>query len=84
MHLLILPQFHLFQCLVKGCHKRIRIVHTIEFSNGGSDIQIMRVAVYEEEWSSPASIDDLRYLCFVYMCTSLSMALLVNKKIHKS
>ncbi|XP_015938822.1 uncharacterized protein LOC107464421 [Arachis duranensis] len=50
------PTFKFEQCLVKGCHKRIRIVHTIEFNNGGSDIQIMRVAVYEEEWVSPASI----------------------------
>lgn len=54
----ITPTFKFEQCLVKGCHKRIRIVHTIEFINGGSDIQIMRVAVYEEEWVSPASIDD--------------------------
>ncbi|CAJ1948984.1 unnamed protein product [Sphenostylis stenocarpa] len=54
----ISPTFKFEQCLVKGCHKRIRIVHTIEFNNGGSDIQIMRVAVYEEEWVSPASIDD--------------------------
>lgn len=54
----ISPIFKFEQCLVKGCHKRIRIVHTIEFQNGGSDIQIMRVAVYEEEWVSPASIDD--------------------------
>ncbi|XP_022756898.1 uncharacterized protein LOC111304544 isoform X2 [Durio zibethinus] len=43
------------QCLVKGCHKRLRIVHTIEFGNGGSDVQIMRVATYEEEWVSPAN-----------------------------
>lgn len=58
----------LFQCLVKGCHKRIRIVHTIEFTNGGSEIQIMRVAVYEEEWVGPTSVVDQRYvlhLCFV-------------------
>jgi len=48
------------QCLVKGCHKRLRIVHTIEFNNGGADIQIMRVAVYEEEWVSPANIRDDR------------------------
>ncbi|RDX86223.1 hypothetical protein CR513_32467, partial [Mucuna pruriens] len=54
----ISPTFKFEQCLVKGCHKRIRIVHTIEFINGGSDIQILRVAVYEEEWVSPASIDD--------------------------
>ncbi|XP_042029419.1 uncharacterized protein LOC121776310 [Salvia splendens] len=52
------PTFKFEQCLVKGCHKRLRVVHTIEFSNGGSDIQIMRIAVYEEEWISPADIPD--------------------------
>ncbi|KAL3613665.1 hypothetical protein CASFOL_041739 [Castilleja foliolosa] len=52
------PTFKFEQCLVKGCHKRLRVVHTIEFSNGGSDIQIMRVAVYEEEWVSPSNIPD--------------------------
>ncbi|XP_077234733.1 uncharacterized protein LOC143876940 [Tasmannia lanceolata] len=46
------------QCLVKGCHKRLRIVHTIEFNEGGSDIQIIRVAVYEEQWASPSNVDD--------------------------
>ncbi|MBA0717651.1 hypothetical protein Golax_005448 [Gossypium laxum] len=50
------PTFKFEQCLVKGCHKRLRIVHTIEFGNGGSDVQIMRVATYEEEWVSPAKI----------------------------
>ncbi|KAA8515836.1 hypothetical protein F0562_018553 [Nyssa sinensis] len=52
------PTFKFEQCLVKGCHKRLRIVHTIEFSNGGSDIQIMRVAVYEEQWVSPVNLPD--------------------------
>ncbi|KAL2511519.1 protein of unknown function (DUF3598) [Abeliophyllum distichum] len=52
------PTFKFEQCLVKGCHKRLRVVHTIEFSNGGSDIQIMRVAVYEEQWVGPANISD--------------------------
>ncbi|XP_057981385.1 uncharacterized protein LOC131166817 [Malania oleifera] len=52
------PTLKFEQCLVKGCHKRLRIVHTIEFNNGGSDIQIMRVAVYEEQWVSPANIHD--------------------------
>ncbi|GMJ11971.1 hypothetical protein like AT2G44760 [Hibiscus trionum] len=52
------PTFKFEQCLVKGCHKRLRIVHTIEFGNGGSDVQIMRVAIYEEEWVSPAHIRD--------------------------
>lgn len=46
-----------FQCLVKGCHKRLRIVHTIEFNEGGSNIQIMRISVYEEEWVSPANLN---------------------------
>ncbi|XP_019159360.1 PREDICTED: uncharacterized protein LOC109156035 [Ipomoea nil] len=52
------PTFKFEQCLVKGCHKRLRMVHTIEFSNGGSDIQILRVAAYEEQWVSPANILD--------------------------
>ncbi|KAF5744267.1 hypothetical protein HS088_TW08G00867 [Tripterygium wilfordii] len=52
----ISPTLKFEQCLVKGCHKRLRIVHTIEFSNGGSDIQILRVAVYEEQWASPANL----------------------------
>ncbi|KAK0580983.1 hypothetical protein LWI29_008377 [Acer saccharum] len=52
------PTFKFEQCLVKGCHKRLRIVHTVEFNNGGSDIQILRVAVYEEQWVSPANIRD--------------------------
>ncbi|KAK1261616.1 hypothetical protein QJS04_geneDACA018379 [Acorus gramineus] len=50
--------FKFEQCLVKGCHKRLRIVHTIEFNEGGSDIQIIRVAVYEEEWISPVNLYD--------------------------
>ncbi|KMS99914.1 hypothetical protein BVRB_1g017610 [Beta vulgaris subsp. vulgaris] len=52
------PTYKFEQCLVKGCHKRLRIVHTIEFSNGGADIQILRVAVYEEQWVSPVNIDE--------------------------
>ncbi|KAL5061483.1 hypothetical protein RYX36_023220 [Vicia faba] len=55
----VTPTFKFEQCLVKGCHRRIRIVHTIEFVNGGSELQIMRVAVYEEEWVSPICVDDL-------------------------
>lgn len=50
------PTFKFEQCLVKGCHKRLRIVHTIECRNGGSEIQVMRVAVYEEQWVSPANL----------------------------
>ncbi|OAY65137.1 hypothetical protein ACMD2_14721 [Ananas comosus] len=52
------PTFKFEQCLVKGCHKRLRIVHTIEFNEGGSSIQIVRVAVFEEQWVSPANLHD--------------------------
>nr|CAD1844959.1 unnamed protein product [Ananas comosus var. bracteatus] len=52
------PTFKFEQCLVKGCHKRLRIVHTIEFNEGGSSIQIVRVAVLEEQWVSPANLHD--------------------------
>ncbi|KAK9144637.1 hypothetical protein Sjap_004540 [Stephania japonica] len=54
----ISPTLKFEQCLVKGCHKRLRIVHTVEFSNGGSDIQIMRVAVYEEQWDCPSNFGE--------------------------
>ncbi|PAN39406.1 hypothetical protein PAHAL_7G240100 [Panicum hallii] len=50
------PTYKFEQCLVKGCHNRLRIVHTIEFNEGGANIQIVRVAVYEEKWASPANI----------------------------
>lgn len=50
------PTYKFEQCLVKGCHKRLRIVHTIEFNEGGANIQTVRVAVYEEQWSCPANI----------------------------
>ncbi|KAL0720504.1 hypothetical protein Bca4012_035103 [Brassica carinata] len=52
------PTFKFEQCLVKGCHKRLRVVHTIEFANGGANIQIMRVGVYEEQWVSPSNYED--------------------------
>ncbi|KAJ4759169.1 dihydroorotate dehydrogenase (DUF3598) [Rhynchospora pubera] len=51
------PTFQFEQCLVKGCHKRLRVVHTIEFSEGGANIEIMRVAVYEEQWVRPSNVD---------------------------
>lgn len=36
------------------------MVHTIEFANGGADIQIMRVGVYEEQWVCPSNYEDQR------------------------
>lgn len=50
------PTYRFEQCLVKGCHKRLRIVHTIEFNEGGAHILITRVAVYEEQWVCPVGI----------------------------
>jgi hypothetical protein len=41
------------RCLVLGCRKWLRIVHTVEFSQGGAQLQIITVAVYEEQWVSP-------------------------------
>lgn len=52
------PTFKFEQCLVKGCHKRLRMVHTIEFNEGGSNVQLIRVAVYEEQWVSPVNLSD--------------------------
>ncbi|XP_073124710.1 uncharacterized protein [Henckelia pumila] len=52
------PTLKFEQCLVKGCHSRLRVVHTVEFSDSGSDIQILRVAIYEEKWVSPANISE--------------------------
>lgn len=46
-------------------------MHTIEFGNGGSDIQIMRVAVYEEQWVSTANIPDDRYLTLCFRHSSV-------------
>ncbi|XP_078162553.1 dihydroorotate dehydrogenase (DUF3598) [Carex rostrata] len=51
------PTFKFEQCLVKGCHKRLRVVHTIAFNEGGANIEIIRVAVYEEKWVSPSNLD---------------------------
>ncbi|XP_078437691.1 dihydroorotate dehydrogenase (DUF3598) [Wolffia australiana] len=52
------PTFKFEQCLVKGCHKRLRVVHTIEFSQGGADVQIIRVSVFEEQWDNAVNLDD--------------------------
>ncbi|KAF3340428.1 hypothetical protein FCM35_KLT16199 [Carex littledalei] len=51
------PTFKFEQCLVKGCHKRLRVVHTIAFNEGGANIDVIRVAVYEEQWVSPSNLD---------------------------
>ena len=39
-------------------------MHTIEFNNGGADIQILRIAVYEEQWVGPANFVEDRYIPF--------------------
>ncbi|KAG2289262.1 hypothetical protein Bca52824_048866 [Brassica carinata] len=43
-----------------NAHKRPRVVHTIESANGGVDIQIMKVDVYEEKLVSSLNSEDQR------------------------
>lgn len=50
----ISPTYKIEQCLVRGCHKRLRLVHTIALKEGGSVIDVLRLAVYEEEWMGPS------------------------------
>ncbi|CAD5321385.1 unnamed protein product [Arabidopsis thaliana] len=55
------PTFKFEQVCLYFCFLRflkLRVVHTIEFANGGADIQIMRVGVYEELWVSPSNYEE--------------------------
>eukprot|EP01018_Ginkgo_biloba_P035123 Gb_22170 [translate_table: standard] len=53
----ISPTYKIEQCLVKGCHKRLRLVHTIAVKEGGSEVQLLRLVLYEEEWMAPSHLD---------------------------
>lgn len=50
------PTYKIEQCLVRG-HKRLRLVHTIALKEGGSEVQLMRLAVYKEEWIGPGHLE---------------------------
>eukprot|EP00252_Welwitschia_mirabilis_P020878 TRINITY_DN5214_c0_g1_i1.p1 TRINITY_DN5214_c0_g1~~TRINITY_DN5214_c0_g1_i1.p1 ORF type:complete len:490 (+),score=94.88 TRINITY_DN5214_c0_g1_i1:131-1600(+) len=51
------PTYQFEQCLVKGCHKRLRVVHTIALKEGGAEVELLRLAVYEEEWIGPSHLE---------------------------
>lgn len=47
------------QCLVIGGHRRLRLVHTIGVEEEWSEIELLRVAVYEEEWMGPCNVKSI-------------------------
>ncbi|BBN06499.1 hypothetical protein MPTK1_3g21680 [Marchantia polymorpha subsp. ruderalis] len=47
------------QCLVAGGHKRLRIVHTVSVESEGEQVEVLRVAVYEEEWMGPCNMKSI-------------------------
>lgn len=51
------PTYKIEQCLVRGSHKRLRLVHTIALKEGGTEVQLMRLAVYKEEWIGPSHLE---------------------------
>ncbi|MCO5591609.1 hypothetical protein L7F22_045598 [Adiantum nelumboides] len=53
------PAFKIEQCLVRGGHTRLRLVHTIAVEEGGESIQLLRVAVYNEEWMGPQNMKSI-------------------------
>ncbi|CAM6029176.1 unnamed protein product [Sphagnum balticum] len=52
------PTFTIEQCLVLGGHQRLRLIHTISIMESGAEIQVLRVAVYREEWMGPCNMND--------------------------
>ncbi|KAH9293917.1 hypothetical protein KI387_040879, partial [Taxus chinensis] len=53
----ISPTYKIEQCLVRGCHKRLRVVHTIALKEGGAEVELLRLAVYKEEWMAPSHLE---------------------------
>lgn len=51
------PTYKIEQCLVRGCHERLRLVHTIAVKEGGTEVQLMRLAVYKEKWLGPSHLE---------------------------
>ncbi|GAQ88127.1 hypothetical protein KFL_004020130 [Klebsormidium nitens] len=45
------------QCVVRGGHRRLRLVHTVGVEGGG--LNLMRLAVTEEEWMGPLEMEDI-------------------------
>lgn len=61
--------FKFEQCLFNG-HKRLRIVHTIGFNDGGANIEIVGVAAYEEQCQHSAEHQDISDLQCDLKCFS--------------
>lgn len=53
------PTYKIEQCLVRGGHSRLRLVHTIAVEEKGEEIQLLRVVVYEEEWMGPSNMKSI-------------------------
>lgn len=53
------PTYKIEQCLVRGGHSRLRLVHTISVEEGGESVQLLRVAVYHEEWMGPCNMKSI-------------------------
>eukprot|EP00250_Pteridium_aquilinum_P016812 c23304_g1_i1 orf=616-2226(-) len=56
---LISHTYKIEQCLVRGGHSRLRLVHTIAVEGGGESVQLLRVAVYIEEWMGPNNMKSI-------------------------
>eukprot|EP00850_Spirogloea_muscicola_P001924 SM000007S20884 [mRNA] locus=s7:721931:724678:- [translate_table: standard] len=52
-----LPTYKIEQCLVQGGHTRLRLVHTLGVEAGGEEVQVLRVAAYEEVWLGPCRME---------------------------
>lgn len=53
------PTFKIEQCIVTGKHRRLRLVHTIAIMESGEEIQVLRVALYEEQWTGPRNMESI-------------------------
>lgn len=42
-----------------GGHKRLRIVHTVSIEEG-EKLEVLRLAVFEEEWMGPCNMKSIR------------------------
>ncbi|XP_024524504.1 uncharacterized protein LOC9654393 [Selaginella moellendorffii] len=54
------PTHKVEQCLVRAGHKRVRICHTISVNDETDEVEVLRVAAYEEEWLGPVNEQSFR------------------------
>lgn len=53
------PTYKIEQCLVRGRHRRVRVVHNLEVEENRLNIKWHGVAVYEEEWMGPDPVKSI-------------------------